>query len=103
MDNQTIATFAAQYNLEMVHSPDPALPNEVSWTYTFRLNPGKNKEMTTIRMAQIINENEPFLVKLAEPNLYSVKPLDCETTSEMGLSPGGTDGTWYIDNTGGVI
>lgn len=99
----SINAFATTYNLELVHEPSSALPNSVSWTYIFRLIPNRDKPMTTIELAQTINENESALVKLAEPNMYSVEQLDCTPTTEVGLTPGGTNGTWHIRNTGGVI
>jgi hypothetical protein len=98
-----VNAFASLYQLTVVHAPDPALPNSVSWSYIFKLIPIKGEERNTIAMAQLINESEPTLVKLAEPNMYATYPLGCNPTSEIGLSPGGTDGTWHIRNTGGVI
>src|SRR5690554_843735 len=103
LDNTAIDVFADAYNLEMVHEPSSFLPNSVSWTYIFRLIPDREGLMTTVRLAQIINENEPQLVKLAEPNMYSVEPLNCQPTTEMSLTPGNIQGTWHIRNTGDVI
>src|SRR5690554_4056139 len=103
IDSSTIVSFADSYRLELVHKPSSLLPNSVSWTYIFKLKSKQDRETTTVRLAQIINESEPILVKLAEPNMYSVEPLNCQPTSEMGLSPGGIDGTWHIRNTGGVL
>lgn len=103
LDNATIASFADDYSLELIHEPSSALPNTVSWTYIFRLIPDREGLMTTVRLAQIINEDEPQLVKLAEPNIFSVEPLDCQPTTEMSLTPGNIQGTWHIRNTGDVI
>lgn len=103
LDNATITSFADEYSLELIHEPSSALPNTVSWTYIFRLIPDREGLMTTVRLAQIINENEPQLVKLAEPNMFSVEPLNCQPTTEMSLTPGNVQGTWHIRNTGDVI
>lgn len=103
ISNSEISNFASIYNLELVHQPSSNLPNSVSWTYVFRLIPDKKKTITSIRLAQVINENESILVKLAEPNMYSVEQSSCVPTTEVGLTPGGTNGTWHIRNTGGLI
>lgn len=103
LDNNTIHEFASNYNIELVHTPSETLPSIVSWTYIFKIIPDKRKTLTTIELAQILNENEPQLIKLAEPNMYSVHPLSCSPTSEVGLNLGGNNGTWHIRNTGGII
>lgn len=103
LDYNTINVFASTYNLELVHKPSTLLNKSVSWTYVFRLIPNRKKPITTIKLAQILNENESTLIKLAEPNVYSVEPLTCTPTAEVGLTPGNINGTWHIRNTGGII
>ncbi len=103
IDASVVNAFATTYSLSLVHQPSASLSNLVSWTYIFRIIPIKGEETNSIKLAQEINENEPTLVKLAEPNMYSVEQLACAPTTEVGLAPGGTDGTWHIRNTGGVV
>lgn len=98
-----INNFKSAYNLELVHAPSNTLNNTVSWTYIFKVLPTNGVEVLTITLAQFLVENETTLIKHAEPNLYATKSLACSPTTEVGLDPGGIDGTWHIRNQGGVI
>jgi len=104
LDNASIDNFKTTYSLEMVYEPPFAnLSNTVSWAYTFKITPIKGQALNSIDLAQKINQNEPSLVKLAEPNMYATSSLACTPTTEIGLNGGGIDGTWHIQNTGGVV
>ena len=103
IDSIVLNDFQNHYSLELVHEPSDLLPNSVSWTYIFRMKQMLPFAKTTIGLAQFMNEFDRRLVKLAEPNMYSVEPLTCQPTTEMDLTPGNINGTWHIRNTGGVI
>jgi len=105
LDNVSIDNFKATYSLEMDYEPPFAnLSNTVSWAYTFKIVPIKGQELNSIDLAQKINQNEPTLVKLAEPNMYATSSLACSPTTEVGLIiSSGINGTWHIQNTGGVV
>lgn len=76
-----IDSFASKYGLELVYQPPSSLPNEVSWTYSFILkNHPNNKNLTTIKLAQEINEQEDTLVMLADPNVFSVELLSLDVS-----------------------
>ena len=98
-----INNFKSAYNLELVHAPSNALNNTVSWTYIFKVLPTNGVEVLTITLAQFLVENETTLIKHAEPNMYATESLACSPTTEVGLDPGGIDGTWHIRNDGGTI
>ncbi|MCO5269931.1 MAG: S8 family serine peptidase [Brumimicrobium sp.] len=99
-----VNNLANKYNLKLVYEPIEGLPEEVSWSYIFQLKESTEIDsMATINISAKINENEIDLVKLAEPNAFSVEPLICQPTTEMALTPGNIRGTWHIRNTGDVI
>ena len=99
----TIDNFMTTYSLALEHQPDPGLPSTVAWTYVFKIIPVKGEETNSVKLAQQINENEPALVKLAEPNMYATFPLACQPTTEVGQLIAGTNGTWHIRNDGSTI
>ena len=79
INKSEVQTFAKKYNLNVIHQPNSSLPRSLNWTYVFKFKPIE-KGMTTIKLAQIINEHEAKLVKFAEPNIYSVIPASCSKT-----------------------
>lgn len=99
IDKNTISNFARKYHLELLYSPLSSLPKDLYWPYTFRFNP-HNKQLTSIQLAQLLVKNESNLIKIAEPNIYSVTPLDCITKNEMSSVFDGNYSTWHIRNTG---
>lgn len=99
IENATILKFAEKHQLELIYAPPTSLPKDLNWSYTFRYKP-KNKQLTTIGLTQLLMEQEQNIIKLAEPNIYSVIPLDCVTKNEMSSVFDGNYSTWHIRNTG---
>ena len=98
IDEQTVSEFGNRYNLELIYKPSERLPKSLDWSYTFRIK--SKSDLTTIKLAQILMEEEQNVIKLAEPNVYSVIPLNCITKSEMDPNLDGPFSTWHIHNEG---
>lgn len=98
IDKQTVSEFGNRYNLELIYRPSERLPKNLDWSYTFKIK--SKSELSTIKLAQLLMEQEQNIIKLAEPNVYSVIPLNCIPKSEVDPSLDGPYSTWYIHNTG---
>lgn len=99
-----ISTFADKYELEMVYAPDPSLPSGVSWAYSFKMKKSlKDKYRTSVGLAKTLNEHEVSLVKYADPDTYTVKPLSCDPVDEMSSFYQSINGSWFLHNDGGTI
>jgi|GEM_PF-886432 len=99
-----INAFADKYELEMVFAPDPSLPAGVSWAYSFKMKKSiKDKYRTSVGLAQTLNEHEISLVKYADPDTYTVKPLSCDPVEEMNSFYQNINGSWFLHNDGGTI
>ncbi|WP_169312095.1 S8 family peptidase [Fluviicola taffensis] len=103
IDSATIASFANEYQLKLVHKPSTLLNNSVSWGYIFKLDAKPDTILNTIIMANVIATYESALVKYVTPNIIGGDFLDCGVVSEMNTSTGGISGTWHIRNEGQVI
>lgn len=103
IDDNTINNFMIDYGLALVHKPSNLLDNTKNWTYIFRVKPQEDTVFNSILIANLIFELEPTLVKISQPNVYSGDFLDCQVVSELGLTPGGINGLWNIQNDGGLI
>jgi len=98
IDESKVLDFANKYNLELIYKPSERLPKNLDWTYTFRIKSKSN--LTTIKLTQLLMEQEENIIKLAEPNVYSVIPLNCVTKLEMDPNLEGPFSTWHIYNEG---
>lgn len=99
-----LAYFTQKYNLDLVYKPSSDLPSGYSWTHIFKLREhSKEKILTSVSLSNQINENEPNLVKLAEPNSFSAIPFACDAINELSASPDNNNYTWYIGNDGGTV
>lgn len=99
-----ISAFADKYELEMVYAPDPSLPSGVSWAYSFKMKKSlKDKYRTSVGLAKTLNEHEISLVKYADPDTYTVKPLSCDPVDEMSSFYQSINGSWFLHNDGGTI
>jgi subtilisin family serine protease len=103
IDDNTINSFMMEYGLALVHKPSPLLDNTKNWTYVFKVKAQADTMFNSILIANTIFEFEPTLVKISQPNIYSGDYSACQTVTELGLITGGTNGTWNIQNNGGVI
>lgn len=103
IDANSINSLMMEYGLALVHKPSPLLDNSKNWTYVFRVKPQADNMFSSILIANMIFEFEPALVKISQPNIYSGDYSNCQTVTELGLITGGTNGTWNIQNNGGVI
>lgn len=100
---EEIDIFALQYGLKLEYTPLSNLPNDVSWAYSFSIEKPRSKDMTSIVLAQMINEQEISLVKYADPNTFSVQDLSCDPITELTNFPNNLNDSWYIQNDGGII
>lgn len=100
-----VNTFADKYELEMTHKPFTDLRNGISWAYSFKLKASpKDKYRTSVKLATNLNEEEPILVKYADPNVHTVEYLSCDPVDEMiGNFYQNTNGSWFLNNNGGPI
>lgn len=103
IDDNTINNFMMEYGLALVHKPSPLLDNTKNWTYVFKVKAQADTMFNSILIANTIFEFEPTLVKISQPNVYSGDYSSCQTVTELGLITGGTNGTWNIQNNGGII
>lgn len=99
-----LTDFMDKYNLDLVHKPSLELPSGSGWIHIFKLREHpKDKFLTTVSLSNKINENEPNLVKLSEPNSFSAIPFACDAINELSASPDNNNYTWYIGNDGGTV
>lgn len=91
------------YDLDLINSPSTMLVNPGKHTYVFKVNVKQGDLYTSFEICQQIFQNEPNLIYSAEPNMYNRNGQICTVVDEMNLSPGGTQGTWFIRNTGAVV
>jgi len=92
MPENALQQFAAQYGLQLVHSPSSKLPVYGNYTYIFVLAAEQTTEKNAATVAAEIYEENSGIIAEALPNMLNLFKPDGET----GLM----SNAWHLDNQG---
>ena len=102
-----VDAFMLRNGLALVFAPPSTMPNNLSWTYFFRLiYTPENYQRNTIEVARKIFENEYNIISSCTPDItLKLEDDGCIETNEMAYFNNTTtkDKLWHIRNNGNNI